>query len=645
MPNMSKDFEINFEEDEINEKESSHDIVQYEDVSSPLAPTVGEAQVEGGTDGEGEMMTSGVSGEEVMGRGMRTKFPNSRYREYVTHTIVKEKSPSSSSPSTSASSGTPYPITHFVNCDRFSNNHKRYIAAITAGDPPKNFKEAMMHEGWRNAMAEKIKALQDQGTWVLQELPPGKNALGSKWVYTNKYDEQGNLKRLKARLVIQGNHQVEGIDYNETFAPVAKMVTVRTFLAIAAIKNWEVHQMDVHNAFLHGDLEEEVYMKIPPGFDNKNSNLVCRMKKSIYGLRQSSRCWFEKLATALRRYGFLQSYCDYSLFTLTRGNIQINVLVYVDDMIIAANDKVALNVFKDYLGRCFKMKDLGILKYFLGIEIARSTQGIFMCQRKYALDIISETGLLEAKPAESPMEHHHKLALADGKLLKDVEQYRRLIGRLIYLSVTRPDLAYSMHILSQFMHQPREEHWEAALRVVKYLKKNPGQGILLRSDSDLRLEGWCNSDWASCPLTRRSLSGWFVLLGYSPVSWKTKKQPTVSRSSAEAEYRSMAAITCELKWLKQLLGDLGVKHEKGMRLYCDSQAAIHIAHNPIFHERTKHIEVDCHFVRDAITDGIIAPSYVPTKVQVADIFTKALGKTQFEFLLSKLGVRNPHGPT
>ena len=219
------------------------------------------------------------------------------------------------------------------------------------------------------------------------------------------------------------------------------------------------------------------------------------------------------------------------------------------------------------------------------------------------------------------------------------------MGRLIYLSVTRPDLAYSVHILSQFMQAPRIDHWDAALRVVCYLKGTPGQGILLRADSDLTLQGWCDSDWAACPITRRSLTGWLVFLGQSPVSWKTKKQHTVSRSSAEAEYRSMAAITCELKWLKALLLSLGVHHPKAVKVLCDSHSALHIAKNPIFHERTKHIEIDCHFVRDAINEGLISPSYVSTDSQLADIFTKALGKPQFDFLLSKLGISDPHAPT
>ena len=321
------------------------------------------------------------------------------------------------------------------------------------------------------------------------------------------------------------------------------------------------------------------------------------------------------------------------------------MLVYVDDLIISGNDSSALQTFKSYLSHCFHMKDLGPLKYFLGIEVARSSAGLFLCQRKYTLDIISEIGLLGAKLVGFPMEQNHKLGLAYGIMLSDPEPFRRLVGRLIYLAVTRPDIAYSVHILSQFMQEPRTDHWDAALRVVRYLKGTPGQGILLRSDSDLSLQGWCDSDWAACPITRKSVTGWLVFLGHSPISWKTKKQNTVSRSSAEAEYRSMAAITCELKWLKGLLLSLGVHHPKAIRLFCDSQSALHIAKNPVFHERTKHIEVDCHFVRDAITSGLIHPSYVPTHTQLADIFTKPLGKQQFTFLLDKLGIFNPYAPT
>ena len=581
-----------------------------------------------------------------MGRGLREKFPSVKLRDYVTHTVIK-KSPSLAppDPDSHTPSGTPFPIAHYVSCDKFTVKHRNFLAAVTVGVEPQSFKEAVKDVGWCTAMQKEIRALEDNGTWTMEQLPPGKKALGSKWVYKIKYNSDGSIERLKARLVVFGNHQVEGIDYNETFAPVAKMVTVRTFLAIAASKNWELHQMDVHNAFLHGDLDEEVYMKLPPGFGSADSDLVCRLRKSLYGLRQAPRCWFAKLVTALKGYGFLQSYSDYSLFTYTKGFVQINVLVYVDDLIISGNDSAAVTAFKAYLRKCFYMKDLGVLKYFLGIEVARSSSGLFLCQRKYALDIISEAGLLGSKPASFPIEQNHQLARAAGPCLTDPEPYRRLLGRLIYLAVTRPDLAYSVHVLSQFMQEPRQEHWDAALRVVRYLKGSPGQGILLRSDSELSLKGWCDSDWAACPLTRRSLTGWLVFLGHSPIAWKTKKQHTVARSSAEAEYRSMASITCELKWLKGLLLSLGVHHPKAIPLFCDSQSALHIAQNPVFHERTKHIEVDCHFVRDAIQDGLLAPSYVPTTVQLADIFTKALGKKQFDFLLDKLGIFDLHAPT
>ncbi|KAL2922825.1 Retrovirus-related Pol polyprotein from transposon TNT 1-94 [Bienertia sinuspersici] len=587
---------------------------------------------------------SGEGAPVVLARSDRSRHPPGWHHDYIAHT-VHVPSPSTTSSPPSSSSSTPYPLAHFVNCDTFSLRHRVFIAALDAGVEPCTFKEAMKHEGWRAAMQKEITALEDNETWVMQELPPGKKALGSKWVYKIKHNSDGTVERLKARLVIYGNHQVEGIDYNETFAPVAKMVTVRAFLAIAAAKNWELHQMDVHNAFLHGDLDEEVYMRPPPGFHGSAPGLVCRLQKSLYGLRQAPRCWFAKLASALKRYGFVQSYSDYSLFTMTSGDIQLSILVYVDDLIISGNNSSAISAFKEYLSSCFHMKDLGLLKYFLGIEVARSNEGIFLCQRKYTLDIIAETGLLGARPATFPIEQNHTLATADGPLLTDPEIYRRLVGRLIYLSFTRPDLAYTVHILAQFMQTPRQQHWEAALRCVRYLKGSPGQGILLGSDCDLQLAGWCDSDWASYPLTRRSLTGWLVFLGGSPISWKTKKQHTVSRSSAEAEYRSMATLTAELKWLKALLQSLGVAHPKAMRLYCDSQSALYIAQNPVFHERTKHIEVDCHYIRDAIQDGIIRPSHVKTDEQLADIFTKALGKKQFLYLLGKLGICDLHAPT
>lgn len=320
-------------------------------------------------------------------------------------------------------------------------------------------------------------------------------------------------------------------------------------------------------------------------------------------------------------------------------------MVYVDDLVICGNNNEEIVKFKAYLGRCFHMKDLGKLKYFLGIEIARSAEGILMTQRKYALDIVAETGLLGCKPAATPMEQRHNLGADTSKALTDPTRYRRLVGRLIYLGNTRPDLSYPVHILSQFMQSPREGHWEAALRVVRFLKGTIGQGILLRADSGLELSMYCDADWAACPTTRRSLTAYVALLGGSPISWKTKKQAVVSHSSAEAEYRAMSVATREIKWLHQLMTDLGYPLGQPTRLFCDSKSAMHIAANPVFHERTKHIEVDCHRVRDAVKEGLITTVYVNTTEQLADVLTKALGKVQFSSLMSKLGVCNLHAPT
>lgn len=587
-----------------------------------------------------------VVSSDDMGRGKRPKTRSSRLTDYIVGTVtLSPLSSLTTSSSDQLSSGTDYPLSNYLSAHRFSPAYCSYLVALTTAVEPRSFREAMTYDEWREAMKSEVTSLEDNETWELTDLPPGKKCIGSQWVFRVKLKADGTLERYKARLVALGNHQAEGLDYKETFAPVAKLTTVRLLLDVAAKRNYEVHQMDVHNAFLHGDLEEEVYMRPPPGFTTPGDKRVCRLRKSIYGLKQSPRCWFAKLADSLLKYGFKQSRSDYSLFMFHHGGISVQILVYVDDLMITGNSPSAIQEFKDYLSTCFHMKDLGQAKYFLGLEIARSSAGIYLCQRKYAIDIVTEAGLLGCKPAGSPIDQNHQLALAKSPPLANPEKYRRLVGRLIYLSSTRPDLSYAIHILSQFMQKPKEDHWLAALKCVRYLKGTLGQGVLLKADSPLHLTGWCDSDWASCPLTRKSLTGWIVQFGDSPISWKTKKQKTVSCSSAEAEYRAMAAITRELRWLKALLLDLGINHKDPMSLRCDSQAALHISANPVFHERTKHIEVDCHYVRDNIVAGFIKATHVSTKAQLADILTKALGRKEFESFLLKLGIQDLYAPT
>ena len=288
--------------------------------------------------------------------------------------------------------------------------------------------------------------------------PRGKKPTTCKWVYWVKYNSDGSIQRYKARLVIRRDYQIEEFDYNKTFAPVTTMTSVRCFLSVTVAKGWELHQMHVNNVFLHGNLEEEVFMKLPPGFSSPSPNKVCRPQKSLYGLCQAPIQWFVKQSLKLCECGFVRSYADYSLFIYGKGDMFMAVLVYVDDIVLASNDTQAVKDFKSYLHTCFSIKDLGTLKYFLGVEVARGPEG---CHRKYALEITDECGLLGAKPDDFSIEENHKLAMATGRILNDATRYRRLVGKLIYLTITMPELTYAVHILSQFMQVPKEEHMEA----------------------------------------------------------------------------------------------------------------------------------------------------------------------------------------
>ncbi|XP_031493242.1 uncharacterized mitochondrial protein AtMg00810-like [Nymphaea colorata] len=335
--------------------------------------------------------------------------------------------------------------------------------------------------------------------------------------------------------------------------------------------------------------------------------------------------------------GYIQSKADYSLFSKIGTRGRTIVVVHVDDIIIAEDDLNSINSLKYMMNERFKLKDLARLRYILGIELATSKDGIFLSQKKYLLNILHETGHMGVKPCETPMEQHIKLDNEKGDILKDLNHYRKVIEKLLYLTITRPNIVHTIHILSQFMSQPRVPHKEAINRLLKYLKGTARYGVMMSSEGPIHLKAYCDSDWASCPMTRRSTCGYCTMIGNSPITWKTKKQTIVSRSSAEAEYRSMALTTCELIWLKALLKDLGIVHKEPMTLFCDNQAAMHIAANPVFHERTKHIKIDCHVVRN----GDIQTQFVSTTKQVADMFTKPLGREALQNLRSKLALGNP----
>ncbi|KAE8724764.1 NAD(P)-linked oxidoreductase superfamily protein [Hibiscus syriacus] len=369
---------------------------------------------------------------------------------------------------------------------------------------------------------DEILALETNKTWSVASLPSGKVLIGCKWVYRIKYNVAGTIERYKARLVAKGYSQKDGVDYVDTFSPVVKLVTVHFLLAIASVFYWPLFQLDVYNAFLQGDLSEEVYMELPPGFCSQGENM---------------------------------SKFDYSLFTMRKGKKIVVLLIYVDDLLITGNDSCLINDLKSLLIKKFKMKDLGELKYFLGFKVMRSKEGILINQRKYALELIEESGMSGSKPARTPFEQNVRLTTSEydelctqgcnenDKLLVEKSVYQRLVGRLIYLTHTRPDITFDVHYLSQFMQQPKESHLHSALRIVRYIKGNPGQWILMDSNGSCELKAYCDSDWAACPVSRIYVSGFCIKLGNSLISWKSKKQNVIARSSAEAEYRSMAITT------------------------------------------------------------------------------------------------------
>ena len=385
-----------------------------------------ESDLISGTNDEVVQQRPAIETQEPLRRSKRETKQSVRLSGYVLDPSGKGSKDEASSQVQSDES--PYPIQNFVGYAKFSLVHRAYLTSISVLREPRSYSEAVKDEKWCVALREEISAKHKNETWGLETLPSGKKVIGCKWVFTIKYKADGSVERYKARLVAMGNRQVKGEDYSDTFAPVVKITTVRSLLKVAAARKWELHQMDVHHAFLHGDLEEEVYMRLPQGFRAESPNLVCRLKKSLYGLKQSPRCWFAKLGAALQKYGFKQSRSDYALYTLQRGEAFVYVLVYVDDLIISGNDGETIGQFKTYLSNCFHMKDLGALKYFLGIEVSRSKAGLYLSQRKYALDIISDAGLIDSKPVSFPIDQNHRLALADGELLTDPMHYRRLVA-------------------------------------------------------------------------------------------------------------------------------------------------------------------------------------------------------------------------
>ncbi|GJS94229.1 ribonuclease H-like domain-containing protein [Tanacetum coccineum] len=474
----------------------------------------------------------------------------------------------------------------------------KYNLHVTTSSPiPKSPFHALRDPNWKQAMCDEYKALIDNNTWVLVPRPPNVNIVRSMWLYKHKYNADGSLNRYKARLVANGRSQQQGIDCDETFSPVVKPATIRTVLSLAVSRQWPIHQLDVKNAFLHDHLTKTVYMHQPPGFTNSaHSDYVCLLQKSLYGLKQAP-----ELASST---SLLQ---------------RIISLLHAE----------------------FAMTDLGPLNYFLGISATRTTSGIFLSQTKYAIEILKQAQMLNCNPCRTPIDTEKKLG-PEGSPVIDPTLYRILVGSLQYLTFTRPDLSYAIQQLCLY---PREPHLNAMKRVLRYLQGTTDLELQLFRSTTSQLIAYSDADWVGCPATRRSTSRYCVFFYDNLLTWSSKRQDTLSCSSAEAEYREVANAVAETSWIRNLLRELYTPLFIATLVYCDNVSAVYMSANPVQHQRTKHIEIDIHFVRDKVAAGHVRVLHVLSRFQYADIFTKGLPYPLFANFRSSLSVRKTPAPT
>jgi len=488
----------------------------------------------------------------------------------------------------------------------------------------------MSQEGpqWKKAMDEEISSLQDNDTYELTTLPETRTAVGGRWVYQVKPGPNGKEK-FKARYVAKGYSQVKNIDYRETFAPTARMSTLRALLDVAVQKDMVIHQMDVKTVYLHADTDQEIYVEQPEGYEEKDSAgnvLYCKLKKSLYGLKQSGRMWNSVIHNFFISEGFKQSQSDHCLYL----KHDIIVLLWVDDLIIASSNMSLMNKFKQSLCQNFRMTDLGKLNWFLGMSFVSGKDNIKVSQTKYVEKILDRFNMSDCYARNIPCDPSIvNTSTVESDELANATLYREIVGSLIYIMTgTRPDLCYVVTKLSQYMSKPTKAQLNAAKHVLKYLKGTMMYGLTFKkSNESVQLKGFCDSDWGSSE-DRKSISGYcFQLHKDGPlISWKSKKQQTVALSSCEAEYMAITYAIQEAKFLRQIVSDLLGLKLKSVDLGVDNQGAINLAKNPVNHQRSKHIDIRYHFIRDEVEKGNVNLFYVPTQQNPADIFTKPMSQ-------------------
>ena len=507
-------------------------------------------------------------------------------------------------------------------------------AAAPAINIPKQYRDVLRlpkeeQKKWHEAMHEEIKSLQQRNVWELVDLPSNRQPIKGRWVYAVKSDG-----RIKARFVAKGFTQIFGIDFEETFSPVARFETVRLLLSLAALEDWEIEALDVKTAFLYGELDEEIYMEQPEGFKVKGAETkVCRLRKAIYGLKQAALQWNKALHQSLLDMGFQRIHSDPGVYVHFHDNDIILLVIYVDDsLFMGSNPRYLFQKKKEFMTK-WECRDLGAAKEYLGMRITRDRKKriLLLDQISYAEKVIKRFNLQNAKPARTPLPSVYIPAPYKKETTPALRsRYQSVIGSLLYIMLgTRPDIAYAVIKMSQFSANPSEEHLQKALYIVRYLATH--QSLCIRYNG-LSLSGflsYSDTDWAGDVETRRSTTGYAIFLADGIVSWLSRRQRKITLSSTEAEYVGMTEAAKQLHWIRNLFSEIGFSVPV-FTLLCDNQGAIFLASNPAQEGRTKHIEIPEHYIRECVQDGTIQLFYIPTGEQVADIFTKNVTWQKFE---------------
>lgn len=499
---------------------------------------------------------------------------------------------------------------------------------------------------WVAAMKNEYESLMKKETWELVDLPSNRKSIGCRWVFHLKKNSKGDVERYKARLVAKGCFQKFGIDYYDTFSPVAKYSTIRILLALAVEFELLVHHLDVKTAYLNSELQEEVYMDQPECFvDKSQSQKVCKLKKSIYGLKQAGRAWNEKINSILIQDGFVRSTTDTCVYTKNKDGLFVIIVVYVDDIVLACSNLVALNEVKVMLQSNFEIDDKREISYCLGFEVCRDGErgAIRISQKQFIQNLLREYGMLDARPFYTPLDVSlHFIQCDDASHIVDSSKYQSLIGSLMYLAIsTRPDIIHSVSKLSQYNKSPHIEHFKAAKHVLHYLKATKDFELHYSSTKSKRLEAFVDADWGNDKTDRKSYSGFCFKLANGVITWESKKQPTVALSSMEAEYMALSQACREVVYLKNLFSEIGfsdlVSHP--IIINNDNLGAQHLANNQIHHARSKHIDIRHHFVREVVNRGDIVLNHVSTDRMTADVLTKNLAKIKHQRCMAELGLQ------